>query len=549
MIRHLHIRNYALIESLEIDFDEGFITITGETGAGKSILMGALALILGNRAEASALLNKEKKCVVEGEFIIAASFQRFFEEHELDYEKHSFLRREILPSGKSRAFINDTPVTLQVLKALGDHMVDIHSQHQSLSLGDHLYQMEVLDHVAGNEDLLRSYQANYSGYIKMKARLKAEKEEVDRSRGELDFYEYQLKELEEAKLKGAELQELEAEMKELEHAEEIKLALLQADDLIAGEERVLSMLSEAISGLRKNVGVHGKTASFVERLDSVYIELKDCGADMHDVGEMIEYDAGKLESVKGRVDLIYGLMTKHKRDSEEALLALRDELSEKVEKITFSDERLKKTELELKALYESLLEIGTELRKRRLAKVEFVESEILTLLLKLGMPNASFKVSVEALEEPGRFGRDVVKFLFSANSRAKAEELSKVASGGEMSRVMLSVKSLLSGYKGLPTLIFDEIDTGVSGEIAEKMGGIMKDMAGGRQVIAITHLPQVASQGGEHFLVYKEDDGSSTSTHLKKLSSEERVVEIAKLLSGEQISDAALSNARELLKV
>jgi len=548
MISNLKIRNYALIESLEIGFISGYITITGETGAGKSILMGALSLILGQRADTSVLLKKDEKCIVEGQFTIGKQHHSFFEAHDLDFETETLLRREILPGGKSRAFINDTPVQLAVLKELGDQLVDIHSQHQSLRLSDHIYQMNVVDYVSENDRVLGEYRQIYDMYLVKKAALKEQREEIEKISGELDFYRYQYDELSKADLKPAEMEELEQESTQLEHAEEIKLSLTGAGEALSGEGQALNLLNEAVALQKRSAEVYPPSAEFAQRLESAYIELKDIATEMDALAERTEHDPGRLQQTRERIDLIYSLLQKHRLKEVEELIALREALNGKITAITFSDEHLKKLEAELGEIRGALQEHAEKLHAVRVKTGSFIEKKIAGQLQQLGIPNAVFLVKVDRTREPDRNGMSDVRFLFSANKQAPAEEISKVASGGEISRLMLTIKSLMSDYKGLPTLIFDEIDAGVSGEIAEKMGAIMKRMSGGRQVIAITHLPQVASQGEEHFLVYKQEEEHSTVTHIRKLSADERVIEIAKLLSGEKLSEAAISNARELLK-
>jgi len=547
MISNLKIRNYALIENLEIGFRSGYITITGETGAGKSILMGALSLILGQRADSTVLLKKDAKCIVEGQFRVGRQHKEFFDQNDLDYDEDTFVRREILPGGKSRAFINDTPVNLQVLRELGDQLVDIHSQHQSLQLSDHIYQLNVVDYVAGHGSALNSYRQTYALYLEAKAALRLQKEEIDKISGELDFYQFQFDELSAARLKPGELEELEQEMQQLEHAEEIKLSLTGAGEALAGEGQALNLLNEALQLQKKIRAVHAPSGEFAERLQSVYIELKDIAAEMATVADKISYDPEKLQELKDRIDLLHSLLQKHRMKEVGELLELQESLNDKITAITFSDEHLKKLQKEAEQLRGQLVEMAGKLHTARAKTGTFIEKEVSAQLAQLGIPNATFRVRVDQTEVPDRNGMNDIRFLFSANKQAPPEEISKVASGGEVSRLMLTIKSLLSDFKGLPTLIFDEIDAGVSGEIAEKMGAIMKRMSGGRQVIAITHLPQVAAQGEEHFMVYKEEEEHSTVTRIRKLTSDERVTEIAKLLSGERLTDAAISNARELL--
>jgi len=549
MISNLKIRNYALIENLEIGFHSGYITITGETGAGKSILMGALSLILGQRADTAVLLKKNEKCIVEGQFRINDSYGKFFSENDLDFESDTLLRREILPGGKSRAFINDTPVTLNVLKELGDQLVDIHSQHQHLQLSDHQYQLQVVDYVGNNRDALREYQEIYSDFLHRQAERSQLKEEIDKISGELDFLQFQFDELEKANLKEGELDELENEINQLEHAEEIKLSLTNSVEAVSGEGQILSLLAEAQNLQKRIREIHSPSAEFYERLESVRIELKDLSEEMNGRSEKMEYDPDKLQALRDRVDMINGLLQKHRVKELGDLIQLKESLNEKLSILSFSDESLIKIDKEIASLDQNLRDRAAKMHIAREKAGKYIEGQIASQLGQLGIPNATFIVRIDKLAEPGRQGMNDVRFLFSANKQAPPEEISKVASGGEKSRLMLTIKSLLSDYKGLPTLIFDEIDSGVSGEIAEKMGSLMKKMSGGRQVIAITHLPQVASLGEEHFLVYKEEEERSTVTRIRKLSRDERITEIAKLLSGEKLTEAAISNAKELLNI
>ncbi len=548
MIRNLKIRNYALIEQLEIDFIPGFITITGETGAGKSILMGALSLILGHRADTGVLMNKEQKCFVEGEFKIDGKFKQFFDINDLDFEELTLIRREILPGGKSRAFINDTPVVLSVLKDLGSQLVDVHSQHQNLQLSDNVYQMEVVDHVCGNEIPLSKYRELFSAYSASVQEYKKLKSSIDNLKGELDFYEYQFTELEAAKLIEGEMEKLELELSTLEHAEEIKSSLVESYQALLGDGKGLTLINEAFNLQRKIANFHPPSSSFSERLESAYIELKDIAAEMESIAGYTEFNPARLNQARERIDMLHSLMQKHKLKSIEALIILRNELENKISEISFSDENMEKLNKKILNLKMKVESSAEKLHVARESSGKQIEKEIVDMLQLLGIPNPTFKVKVVLTEVPDENGMDDVSFLFSANKQSPAEEISKVASGGEISRLMLCIKSLLSDYKGLPTLIFDEIDSGVSGEVAEKVGIIMKEMSGGRQVIAITHLPQVASQGDSHFLVYKEENDLATTTKISVLTEEERVQEIAKLLSGEEVTVAALSNARELLK-
>lgn len=548
MISNLKIRNYALIESLEIAFIPGFITITGETGAGKSILMGALSLILGQRADTAVLKDREQKCIVEGQFRIDEKLKPFFRENDLDYDRDTFIRREILPGGKSRAFINDTPVNLQVLKELGEQLVDIHSQHQNLRLNDHMYQLEVVDHVARDFADLRHYADLYESYVTRRKALELRREEYERMKGDMDYFSFQFGELDRAALSPDETGQLESEIEQLEHAEEIKLALVNSTGMIDGEEQALEKVREA-AGLLERVKSYFSPAGFIaERLESVRIELKDIAGELQQHGEKVEYDPDRLQESKDRLDLLFSLLQKHRVQSVDELIGIRNDLQKKIADLELSDENLAALEREINEIRQQVMDTAGILHTKRVEAGAYIEKEVVSRLRELRMPNATFRVEVNLIEMPGPHGMDEVRFLFSANKNGKLEEISRVASGGEISRLMLCIKSLLTEFKGLPTLIFDEIDSGVSGDIAEKVGQIMHEMSGGRQVIAITHLPQVASQGKEHFLVYKEDGARSTVTRIRRLKADERVVEIAKLLSGKEVTDAALSNARELLR-
>jgi DNA repair protein RecN (Recombination protein N) len=548
MISNLKIRNYALIESLEIGFVPGFITITGETGAGKSILMGALSLILGQRADTSVLKDRDKKCIVEGQFHIDRKLKEFFAVHDLDYDEETLIRREILPGGKSRAFINDTPVTLQVLKELGDQLVDIHSQHQNLRLNDHVYQLEVVDHVAKNAEALDEYARLYRRFTEKKTEIAVLRDEFNRLKGDLDYFKFQFDELERAGLKAEETEELEQEIGQLEHAEEIKLALLNGWEALENEGQALQRVKDAGSMLDRIKQFFSPGQELSSRLESVHIELKDVAGEIQQHADRIEYDPERLLEARNRLDQLFSLMQKHRVQTVEELIAVRDALDNKISGLELSDERLASLEKEVEALDAEIRAAAAVLHAKRTKAGDHTEKVVVAQLRELKMPHATFRVEVTAVDTPGSRGMDEVRFLFSANKNEPMEEVSKVASGGEVSRLMLCIKSLLTEFKGLPTLIFDEIDSGVSGDIADKVGTIMKQMSQARQVVAITHLPQVASQGDEHFMVFKEDEANATVTRIRQLDSEERVVEIAKLLSGKEVTDAALSNARELLR-
>jgi DNA repair protein RecN (Recombination protein N) len=549
MIQSLYIRNYLLIEHLELDFSEGFITITGETGAGKSILMGALSLILGQRADTSVLKLKDAKCIVEGSFLPGEHLRKVFEANDLDFEQSTTIRREIAPGGKSRAFINDSPVNLPLLREVGNLLVDIHSQHQNLKLNDHLYQMEVINHMAGVEKELRLYQDTFAAFSDISRELEQVQKETSAMKEELEYMQFQYSELQSAHLLEGEMEELEANLQRAEHAEEIRTALFDSAIHFSTETTgILDQLRASISQLEKISQLYSPSKEMASRMDSAYIELKDIALELEEEVTKTGLEPGELEKFRERMDLLFGLMQKHRVRELEQLIELRNKLGEKIETLTFSDEKIGKLESGRLALQKTLLEQTAVLHKKRVAAAGKIELGIEEQLKQLGIPNARFRVE---LEKTGTFdvnGSDQVRFLFSANKQLAIEEISKVASGGEVSRLMLCIKSMVSDRQGMPTLIFDEIDAGVSGEIADKVGGIMDKLAAGRQVIAITHLPQVASRGADHFVVYKEDTSDASYTRIRKLKEDERITEIARMLSGEEVTEAALSNARVLLR-
>jgi len=549
MIQSLYIKNYLLIDHLELDFSSGFITITGETGAGKSILMGALSLILGQRVDTSVLKLKDSKCIVEGTFNPGERVRKIFEANDLDFEQLTTLRREISPGGKSRAFINDTPVNLPLLKEVGKLLVDIHSQHQNLRLNDHLYQMEVITHMAGVEKELSRYRDTYTGYTEITRELERVKKETNALKEELEYMQFQFNELQSAHMIEGEMEELEADLQRAEHAEEIRTALFEsAGHLQADTSGILDRLRTSLSQLQKIGQLYTPSREMAKRMESAYIELKDITAELELEAGKAGLEQGELEQLRERMDLLFGLMQKHRVRELNELIVLRDQLGEKIEDLSFSDEKIGQLDQERSALLHTLEQQAGILHKKRSSAAKEMQLKVEEQLQQLGIPNARFQVELEDTREFDVNGSDQVRFLFSANKQLSLEEISRVASGGEVSRLMLSIKSMVSDRKGMPTLIFDEIDAGVSGEIADKVGGIMDHLAQGRQVIAITHLPQVASRGADHFVVYKEDTSDATYTRIRKLQSAERISEIARMLSGEEITDAALSNARELLR-
>ena len=550
MLKNLIIENYALISELNISFGKGLTIITGETGAGKSIMLGALALILGKRADTTVLYDKGKKCIVEGLFDISRyNLQPFFSDHDLDFDDQMILRREIAASGKSRAFINDVPVTLEVLTELGDRLIDIHSQHQHLNLSNYHFQLRVVDSYAGTLGLEEEYNKEYEVFIGLQHHLDKLKAEAEKSKADLDYFTFQHNQLHEAGLLAGEQEELEQELEKLTHTEEIKSSLQASMSLMAGEDNsLLANLREALTYLEKAGKYLPVSAEIARRCESSYIDLKDAAAEIEAQFEKIDYDPVRLEWIKNRLDLLYGLQQKHRKASVQELIYLKQELENKINTITHYDSSIEEALKQVDARRKELQRLAQNLSKKRQDTFPDMEDQVADMLHELGMPNATFTVKHVILPDFSPSGIDQVQFMFSANKNVSPQDISKVASGGELSRLMLTVKSLLSDATGLPTIVFDEIDTGVSGEIAEKVGNIIKRMSGRMQLINITHLPQIASKGDCHLLVYKEEDEQTTVTRIKKLTPDERHIEIAKMLSGEEITTAALENARELLK-
>ena len=549
MLKHLLVKNYAIIDSLEIDFHKGLNIITGETGAGKSILLGALGLILGNRAEANVLKDKEGSCVVEGTFNLEGyNLEPLFKENDLDYLPTTLIRRHISPSGKSRAFVNELPVTLNLLKDIVGRVIDIHSQHQNLLLANANFQLSVLDSFANNVKLIDDYKTLYHNYKKLFNELSELNEKSEQAKADLDYLQFQLNQLDEAKLVEGEEAELEMLQQQLSHAGDIKLALQEVVGYCnADEASVLIWLKDAQIALNRIEDFYPHAKELSTRIEACRIELKDIAQETEIQSEKVDVDPAQLERVSQRLDLINTLMQKHRVSSVTELIAIRDELRSKVDEIVNYDTIVERKTAELNALQTEAFSKAKEISDTRTKVSASFEKSIQSLLAQLGMPYANFSVDISQVDELLPTGIDKAVFLFSANKQVAMQELSKVASGGELSRLMLSLKSLMVKAKGLPTIILDEIDTGVSGDIADKVGNIIYDMSTGMQVINITHLPQIASKGNTHFLVYKQNDSQSSTTHIRLLGSEERVLEIAKMLSGEQISDAALSNAKHLL--
>ncbi|MDR1056710.1 MAG: DNA repair protein RecN [Prevotellaceae bacterium] len=550
MLNTLTIENYALIERLEIRFGKGLSIITGETGAGKSILLGALSLILGQRADTSVLKNKEKNCVVEGLFLIEGyGLEPVFEVNEIDYEPQLVIRRIISPSGKSRAFINDTSVTLNIIKEFGDALLDIHSQHQNLLLSSSHFQLLVVDSLADNEKLPTEYALHYRNYKIAEKQLAKLESKSQQSKADYGYLKYQFEQLESTRLKSGEQEELEVELKQLSHAEEIKNAYSQVSVLLISDDiSSENILRESLNQLGKTINLTPKSDQLFRRLESVLIEIRDIAAEMEQINENVQADPERLIFTENRLNTLYALLQKHRVNTVDELLAVQQQLGEQLKQIDNYDSILDKLRIECDSYFKLMVEKADKLSAQRKKDVPQIEQYVTAMLKSLGMPNAVFTVKIDVANEYLPIGHDIVSFLFSANKDMLPQEISKVASGGEMSRLMLALKSLLVQNQQLPTIIFDEIDTGISGEVADKMGGIIKQLSDKTQVINITHLPQVAAKGHTHYVVYKEDTETATYTRIKQLNHNERVTEIAKMLSGEKITDAAIENAKELLK-
>ena len=551
MLRSLYIQNYALIEKLDISFEQGFSVITGETGAGKSIILGAIGLLLGQRADVKSIRTGATKCIIEARFDISNyHMQPFFEENELDYEDECILRRELYASGKSRAFINDTPAQLAQMKELGEQLIDIHSQHQNLLLNKEGFQLNVLDLLAHDEPALSAYQAAYKQWKQAQNDLDRLLERAARDKADEDYIRFQWEQLEEAHLTKGEQEELEQEAETLSHAEDIKASLYRTDQLFNNEEGgLLSNLKECCNVMAELQAVYPAAEEWANRLESSYIELKDIADEVSDREEQVEFNPTRLDEVNERLNLIYSLQQKHRMDTVDELMALRDDYATRLASISSSDEEIETLKKRCGELQSEVRRQAAGLTEARREAAREVERQMAARLVPLGMPNVRFVVDMGERKEPGLHGMDTVIFLFSANKNGTLQNISSVASGGEIARVMLSVKAMIAGAVKLPTIVFDEIDTGVSGEIADRMADIMQEMANNdRQVISITHLPQIASRGRAHYKVYKKDNETETNSHIRRLTDEERVEEIAHMLSGATLTEAALNNARALLK-
>ncbi|MGF1559767.1 MAG: DNA repair protein RecN [Flavobacteriaceae bacterium] len=549
MLKNLSIKNYALIDHLNVAFTNGFTVITGETGAGKSILLGGLSLVLGKRADLSSLQDKDTKCVVEAEFQIHKySLQSFFKDNDLDYEDLTIIRREILPSGKSRAFINDTPITLDILSELGNRLIDVHSQHQTLQLANNDFQFKVIDALAENRDNLKAYSEAWEAYKKTSRELNKLIDFQQNANKEYDYNSFLLKELEAAPLKIGLQEELEAQYEQLNNVESIIQQLSKGHQLLSDEQVGIINLMVELKQVANKLSVFGnKYFQLNERIQSVFIEVDDIANDLQSFYESTEANPQLLEEVGGKLQIIFDLQKKHAAHDMVELLAIREALSEKVSVIENLEANITKIKAEVKVLETNLNRIAKTLSEGRNKIIPHLKEQLESSLATLGMPSASFKINISASQDFKSNGKDELTFLFSANKGGDFGDIKKVASGGELSRIMLTIKAILAKYEHLPTMMFDEIDTGVSGEISNKMGDIMQAMSKTMQVFSITHLPQVASKGDHHFKVFKTDEGNMTRTQMKQLHADDRVVELAEMLGGKNLSDSAIAHARQLL--
>ena len=552
MIKHLYIKNFTLIDCLDIELHPGFSVITGETGAGKSIILGAIALLLGQRADSKAIKQGADKCVIEAHFDLSRyDMQDFFSENDIEYEQSDcIIRRELTSAGKSRAFINDTPVQLSMLKELGERLVDVHSQHQNLLLNKQDFQLSVVDIIAGDEKELSDYQATFKQVQATSKELEQMKADIEQNRQNLDFLQFQFNELSQAGLVEGEQEELEQKSDVMSHSEEIKSALYEADNALSAEGTgIVGTLRTAISALKGISGVLPDAAELSERLDSSYIELKDIAHDISGKLEDIDFDPAELDAVNNRLDRLYDLEKKYHVDTVSELIEKRDTLKQQLGHIENGDEALSELQQRLDQLSSQARKQASSLTKLRTKAARQIEQDMQARLIPLGMPHVRFNIDVAATDLSAS-GQDKISFLFSANASTPLQPVSQVASGGEIARVMLSLKAMISGAVKLPTIIFDEIDTGVSGKIAEKMAEIMQEMGRSeRQVISITHLPQIAALGTTHYRVEKEETAQGTVSRMTMLSPEERIREIAQMLSGSDVSDAAIQNAKQLLRL
>jgi len=550
MLKQLQIKNYALIDQLDIEFSNNLSVITGETGAGKSILLGALGLILGKRADVQTLQNKKSKCIIEGFFQIGEhQLSSFFDSNDLDYEIETTLRREISPSGKSRAFINDTPVNLGQLKELGSYLIDVHSQHEALLLNSKIFKFSVIDSFAGHSDQLKQYKKDYSNLVESKNFLAELVGEQKQSKLDTDYFQFQLDELLEANIKTDEQDQIELELKTLSNAEMIKETLYQSSLSLTGQEdSILDKIRLISSELNKVRDCCKEIEAFAKRIESTFIEVSDLASEIDSFQGAVGYDAQKIQILTERLNSIYALQQKHQVNNNAQLLDVQLQLEIKLKGISSLQEAILKAENTVEELTKKVYLVGNKISTKRRQVIPKLEKAIIDLLHLVKMPHSKLSIKIDSSEAPNQYGLDNIQLLFSANKGGALKELSKVASGGELSRLMLCIKSITSEHIALPSIVFDEIDTGVSGDVADKMGTIMRKMGEKMQVISITHLPQIAGKGHDHFYVYKDERGGLTKTNIQKLNENERVDELAKMLSGAQMTNAAVENARELLK-
>ena len=551
MLKSLFIQNFVLIDSLDIQFEKGFSVITGETGAGKSIILGALSLVLGQRADGKSIKKDADKCVIEAVFDIRQySLEPFFLSNDLEYDAEScILRRELYASGKSRAFVNDSPVSLAIMKELGTKLIDIHSQHQNLLLGDNRFQLRVVDVMAENEILLILYRKEYSRYQALKKELKELKEKAAQTKQEEDYIRFQLDQLQEAHLSAGEQEELEQEQETLSHAEEIKGTLYKVSQLLDGEEMGgVQLIKEAYSTADSLERYFPRAKEIGERLRTAYIDLNDLVSEIEMLKDDVEFNPERLDFVNERLNTIYSLQQKHHLNTVDELLQLQAQYEQQLNDINSFDEQIADLQRQLDASYRELLQQATVLSGQRKIASEALAKQLVQMVMPLGMPNVRFHVDITPREEPDSDGMDEVCFLFSANKSGELQPVAQTASGGEISRLMLCIKAMIAGFTALPTIIFDEVDTGVSGDIADKMGNIMHDLGTKMQVFAITHLPQIAAKGQAHYFVYKTDVDDRTVTRIKRLDDDERVREVARMLSGASLTEASLANAKDLLR-
>lgn len=550
MLTKLTISNYALINELNVKFHSGLNSVTGETGAGKSIILGALGLILGNRADLSVLKNKDEKCIIEGIFEIGNyNLDRFFVENDLDYDSATILRREIVPSGKSRSFINDTPVNLKTMRELGLQIIDIHSQHQNLELGNQKFQLDLIDTVSGSSKILTEYKKLYTEFRALQKKREDLIQKSEKANADLDYFQFQFNQLDEANLVISEQEELENELEKLTHAEEIKTALVQVQSLLDDEAfSAIQNVKESRKILENIQHYLTEAPALTERLQSCFLELKDILDEAEVLAERVEHDPVRIEQVNDRLNLIYSLQQKHHVAEVSELIEIKDSFQQKINEAVGFDDEIKAVEKQLEDCRQQLEKKSTELTQVRTKSFKKIEQSVVADLKQLGMEKSRFEGVHQSLPDFTASGKDAVSFLFSANVDSQPAEISKIASGGEMSRLMLAIKNLLRNSKALPTVIFDEIDSGVSGEIAVKMGNILKSFSSSTQIINITHLPQIAAKGDAHFMVYKFEKEGKTFTSIKQLNDAERVEELAKMVGGESLTDSTIKTAKELMK-